>query len=118
MERITKNIDGVNFDFVCKVWEKRNSWGHESTLFIDGSTYSANTTKVRYYNRTWESYQFQSCLIQNVMEMIQFQQNYLVNEWKTINNKKRITKEQKESLFSQSIELQRYNKLLESLRSR
>lgn len=52
------------------------------------------------------------------MGMISFEQNYLINEWKRINNKKRITKEQKEVLFSKSIELTRYNKLLESLRSR
>jgi len=39
-------------------YSTRNSWGHKATLFVNGKAYCK--AKIRYYNRTWEEYQYRS----------------------------------------------------------
>jgi len=43
-----------------KAWsyETRYSWGHKAELIVDDFPYAEY--KIRYYNRTWEAYQYQS----------------------------------------------------------
>lgn len=69
---INKVINGVKFTFVCESWCTRNSWGHEVTLYKN-DTFKVGHTKIRYYNRTWESYMYQSAIknvIYDVLEKI------------------------------------------------
>lgn len=56
-----KEINGVKFTFVCESWRTRTSWGHEVTLYKN-NTFKVARTKIRYYNRTWESYLYQSAI--------------------------------------------------------
>lgn len=56
-----KEISGVKFTLVCESWADRTSWGHKVTLYKN-DTVIIGSYKVRYYNRTWESYQYQSCI--------------------------------------------------------
>lgn len=56
-----KEINGVKFTFVCESWETRNSWGHKVALYKN-DTLLIGTAKVRYDNRTWERYQYQSTI--------------------------------------------------------
>lgn len=44
----------------AEYYETRYSWGHKAYLFING--HEVVDDKITYYNRTWESYQFQSIL--------------------------------------------------------
>lgn len=60
-----KEINGVKFTFVCESWKTRNSWGHKVVLYKN-NTLLIGTAKVRYYNRTWERYQYQ-CTIKSVI---------------------------------------------------
>ena len=55
-----KEINGDKFTLKCESWNTRNSWGHEVTLYHNGT--KIGRVKVRYYNRTWESYQYQSAI--------------------------------------------------------
>ena len=67
-----KEINGVKFTFVCESWRTRNSWGHKVTLYKNG-TIEVGRVKIRYYNRTWECYLYQSaikCVIYNAIEEI------------------------------------------------
>lgn len=52
----------------CKVWNRgNNAWGHEAKCFLNGQEVASQ--KVRYYNRTWEAYQFdtvKNCLMDKV----------------------------------------------------
>ncbi len=67
-----KVIDGVKFTLVCETWRIQYSWGHEVTLYKN-DTFKVGRVKVRYYNRTWECYQYQSVIksvIYNVIEDI------------------------------------------------
>lgn len=67
-----KEINGVKFTIVCESWQTRNSWGHKVSLYRNESFF-VGSAKIRYYNRTWERYQYQSAIksvIYNVMEEI------------------------------------------------
>ena len=67
-----KNINGVKFTLVCETWKTRNSWGHEVKLYKNDCV-TVGRAKVRYYNRTWESYLYQTVIqsvIYNVLEKI------------------------------------------------
>lgn len=56
-----KEINGVKFTFVCESWRTCNSWGHQVTLYKN-DTFKVGRTKIRYYNRTWESYLYQRAI--------------------------------------------------------
>lgn len=45
--------------FNCQYYETRNSWGHKGSFRIGLETIN---TRIRYYNRTWECYTYQSLL--------------------------------------------------------
>ena len=67
-----KVINGVKFTFVCESWTDPTSWGHKVTLYKN-DTFKVGWVKVRYYNRTWESYLYQSAIksvIYNAIEEI------------------------------------------------
>lgn len=56
-----KKINGVKFTLVCEMWNDRTSWGHKVTLYKN-NTLIIGTAKIRYYNRTWERYQYQTVI--------------------------------------------------------
>ena len=64
-----KEINGVKFTLVCESWRTRNSWGHEVTLYKN-DTLKVGRVKIRYYNRTWESYQYQTAIKSVIYEAI------------------------------------------------
>lgn len=67
--------------FLNRYWETRDSWGHETELIIDGMNKAYN--KVRYYNRTWECYRFQSCMlgcVQGCLESIYEREKYFYKQ--------------------------------------
>ena len=52
------NFEGL--EFLCRGWDTSRAWGHE-VYVIDGAIEVAHY-KVRYYNRTWEAYRYQSAM--------------------------------------------------------
>lgn len=65
-----KEINGVKFTLVCDTYNIHNSWGHEVTLYKN-DTFKVGRAKVRYYNRTWESFQYQSAIKSVIFNAIQ-----------------------------------------------
>lgn len=65
---IKKYVEKYKFDikdfkdvsFFCDYYETRNSWGHRGHVM--GIGLNDLDTKIRYYNRTWECYTYQSLL--------------------------------------------------------
>ena len=57
-QKTFKLSDSVSID--CETYETRYSWGHKAYLIINGS--QEGYKKATYYNRTWESYTYQSVL--------------------------------------------------------
>lgn len=56
-----KDINGVKFTIVCESWQIQNSWGHKVSLYRNYS-FLVGSAKIRYYNRTWEKYPYQSAI--------------------------------------------------------
>ena len=50
--------DGRAVDIVCESKSTRNGFKHEATLLIAG--YQQTKVKCMYYNRTWESFTYQT----------------------------------------------------------
>lgn len=65
-----KEINGVKFTFVCESYSTRASWGHVVTLYKNDRV-KVGRVKIRYYNRTWESYLFQSAIKAVIFETIE-----------------------------------------------
>lgn len=48
------------YSIACEYWETSRAWGHRAILMYNG--HDVLETKIRYYNRTWEMYRYQSCM--------------------------------------------------------
>lgn len=53
-----------DYEFACWYWQTSNAWGHEVRLCKVGERAGVEVGKarVRYYNRTWERYTYQSAM--------------------------------------------------------
>lgn len=49
---------GTHVEVNCEVWNTGGKWGHRAVCLYNG--YQVAEAKIRYYNRTWEAYQFDS----------------------------------------------------------
>jgi len=62
-QKTFKLSDSVYID--CETYETRYSWGHKAYLYVDDRQEAYK--KITYYNRTWESYCYQS-IIHGIIE--------------------------------------------------
>ena len=116
MKKITKIINGNTYDFINEYWETYNAWGHKTTLLKNGIDISVN--KVRYYNRTWESYTYQSCMLGVVYGLIDDRTKQLKEEYKRKNMIDRMSKARQkefELLVENDEHIKELNKLMEEL---
>ena len=93
-----KIINNNEYIFKNEVWEIGYMWGHDSTLHKNGVKISESS--VRYYNRTWESYQFRSVMMRNVENHISGLLDVEIQVYKQENNIKRLTKDKKQIVVS------------------
>ena len=84
--KINKN----KYQFCNEGWSNSNGWGHRTILLRNG--YQLGENKIRYYNRTWERYEFQSCMSGCVWTLKHEREEYLKNRFKEENNLTRLTK--------------------------
>lgn len=87
----SKEINGVKFTFVCESLETRNSWVHEVTLYKN-DTFLVGRAKIRYYNRTWESYQYQSAIKNVIIDVLETIKAAAKKAFLTLHNYKVLTK--------------------------
>ena len=70
---------------------RRGGFSHDSTLYFDGV--QINKKSVHYYNRTWESYPYQTSMRRVVEDMIDFHINQVHRvvfpDWKRLNDTRR-----------------------------
>ena len=86
-----KEINGVKFTLVCESWCTRNSWGHEVTLYRNNYAKIVRA-KIRYYTRTWESYQYQTAIKSVIYEAIAKIKAAAKIAFKELHNYKVLTK--------------------------
>jgi len=60
--------------FVCEYYETSSSWGHKGRILYNNHDIGI-TAKIRYYNRTWECYTYQSLLLQLVRQAMTYLKN-------------------------------------------
>ncbi len=94
----TIQINNNEYTFFNEVWERGYSWGHRSVLHLNG--YKLTEAKATYYNRTWESYQFQSVMMQAVENYTSELLWEAIDRYKQENNIKRLTKDKKQIVVS------------------
>ena len=103
--------DGAKFEIVCDSWSTRNAWGHSCKVYAGDAYAPSGRAKVRYYNRTWEAYQYQSVMKQAVHEMMGQRRAQLVDVWKIDNGRKRATKDQKAQIWDNDATLKTWAEL-------
>lgn len=90
---ITKTTsNGTRFEFVCESWSTSRAWGHRVKLYTGTNYAPIADVKIRYYNRTWEAYQYQSCMLAAVDRVRHEHEALLVTHYKENHNIKRLTK--------------------------
>lgn len=96
---IKKYIRGKNeYEFVCEYWETSQAWGHKVTMLKNGCEYQIN--KVRYYNRTWEMWTYQTAISGAIYKEIKEREKILINDYKYNNGIKRLKADVKENLIN------------------
>lgn len=59
MEARTINVNGRDYTFICNYRKNRSGFVHECELHIGVQLFES---KCQYYNRTWESYTYQTVM--------------------------------------------------------
>ena len=114
MERIKKvELNGITFEVFGQYWETRNSWGHNGYLLIDG--HEVSKSRIRYYNRTWEGYRFQSAGRAAVWSYIEELQRRALDAYKMATGRARLSQSLKDGIFKQDAEIQAAEMVLAAL---
>ena len=97
MEIKKKIINDNVWQLVNESWSTSNAWGHRTHVIRNG--YDYGEYKVRYINRTWEMYAFQSCMLGAVNTIYEEEEKRFIENWKYRNNVDRFKKGQKQSVI-------------------
>ena len=114
MEIIKRTINNNNYTFICETWETSRTWGHKVTLFRNDVEYT--TQKITYYNRTWESYKYKTCIFKCIETIIDEEFQYLIDTYKEVNNRKRLSQKEKDKIKDDSFIIRELKDLKDSLR--
>lgn len=109
-----RKIGKDKFYLVARSWSNSRAWGHECDLYW-GTDCIVQSSRIRYYNRTWERWQYQSVMISCLEDYIQKKTEWHENYFKDKNNIKRMTKE-KRAEFEKWFKEQRACAVLNSLK--
>jgi hypothetical protein len=94
MEIKKYEIGNAVYEFVNEYWETRYSWGHKTVLFRNNIELSHN--KVRYYNRTWERFRYQTCMLGAISNEMKWAMNRRLEDYKADKGISRFRKGEKE----------------------
>ena len=86
-----------NYEIVAESWETYRNWGHKATLYRND--YKVNAEKITYYNRTWESYQYQSVMRNVVYKEMQYLATRAVELYKEANHIIRLAAAKKQAVL-------------------
>ena len=89
-----RKIGKNKFYLVARSWSNSRGWGHECELYW-GADCIVQTSRIRYYNRTWECWQYQSVMLQCLEDYIEKKIEWNLNYWKEGNGVKRMTKDKR-----------------------
>ena len=85
-----------NYTFVNYTTYNYYGFKEHSELYLNN--YMLKSESIQYYNRSWQSYEYQSSMRKCINALIESLEKDLKEEYKQINNIKRITKEKEKDL--------------------
>lgn len=117
MEQYYFNDESLkDYSIICEYWETSRAWGHRAILMYKGMR--IQEAKIRYYNRTWEVYRFQSVMRKVVNEYKEDKLQEFIDNYKDDCNITRFKKGEKENVIK-SFDFceigERINKMLEAI---
>lgn len=96
MEILKKKINKIEYQFNCRTFDNRYSWGHKVQFIVNNRIVTEN--KIVYYNRTWESFKYQTAINGAINLYYNDLFNKFIADYKENNNITRLKKEIKEQL--------------------
>lgn len=106
---ICKN--GREYNIVNETWETSRAWGHKSTLVAPWG--EVESRKVKYINRTWESYKYQSCMSGLIDTILEDNLKSYITQYKEKNGISRLTSLQKDMIKAEWQEKEYTQELME-----
>ena len=91
---ICKN--GREYNIVNEYWETSRAWGHKSTLVAPWG--EVESRKVKYINRTWERYTYESCMSGLIETILEDNLKSYITQYKEKNDITRLTSLQKDMI--------------------
>ena len=102
---------GREYNIVNEYWETSRAWGHKSTLVAPWG--EVESRKVRYYNRTWERYTYESCMSGLIETILEDNLKSYITEYKEKNDITRLTSLQKDMIKAEWQEKEYTQELME-----
>ena len=87
---------GREYNIVNEYWETSNAWGHKSTLIAPWG--EVESRKVKYQNRTWERYTYESCMSGLIDTILEDNLKSYITQYKEKNDITRLTSLQKDMI--------------------
>lgn len=106
-------VKGINFKFVCESWSNSKGWGHRVVLFENDR--EINEAKIKYYNRTWECYTYQSCMQKAVRELLDDRKLNVIDNYKYVKGISRLSQDKKDEIANADERVNIYRLLAEKL---
>ena len=102
---------GREYNIVNENWETSRAWGHKSTLVAPWGEVESH--KVRYYNRTWERYTYESCMSGLINTILEDNLKSYITQYKEKNDIARLTSLQKDMIKAEWQEKEYIQELME-----
>lgn len=102
---------GREYNIVNEYWETSRAWGHKSTLVAPWGEVESH--KVRYYNRTWERYTYESCMSGLINTILEDNLKSYITQYKEKNDITRLTSLQKDIIKAEWQEKEYTQELME-----
>ena len=87
---------GNEYNIVNETWETSRAWGHKSTLIATWG--EVESRKVKYLNRTWERYTYESCMSGLINTILENNLKSYITQYKEKNDITRLTSLQKDMI--------------------
>ena len=87
---------GREYNIVNEYWETSRAWGHKSTLIAPWG--DIGSRKVKYLNRTWEYYRYQSCMSGLINDILEKDLKDYITQYKEKNDIARLTSLKKDMI--------------------
>ena len=97
--RKIKCKSGNEYNIVNEYWETSRAWGHKSTLIAPWG--EVESRKVKYINRTWERYTYESCMSGLIATILEDNLKSYITQYKEKNDIIRLLADKKAEVIKE-----------------